>query len=73
MDDDLRRAVGHIYDWQYNNTGSFFNLLCKLIQKADPQNKAKINLAFPTLFMAMTMWHEAGDNGDDLFRRYGFM
>jgi len=73
MDDDLKRAVGHIYDWQYNNTGSFFNLLCTLIQKADPQNKEKISQSFPLLVMAMVMWDDAGDFGNELFRRYGFM
>ncbi len=39
---DLQDGVLAVYDWQYQDTGSFASLLCRLYQKADPGNKTRI-------------------------------
>jgi len=69
----IDEAVEQVYYWQYSNTGSFFNQLITLFQKADGNNIKKLNSAYPEIFLAIEMWKVAGDNGDDLFRDFGLM
>jgi hypothetical protein len=44
-----------------------------LFKKADPTNKRKLATAYPEMAKALQMWEEAGDYGNDLFRRYNLI
>lgn len=66
-------AVREVYFWQYSRTDCFNQLLLDLFQKADPSNRKRLDMAFPLLFEAWSQWSEAGDNGNDLFRKYGII
>lgn len=54
-----KEAAQHIYDWEYRNTSSFFNMLITLIAKADMRNKARLFRAFPYEVMAHNEWMES--------------
>ena len=65
--------IRHIYAWQHYDSNSFFNGLCKLYMKADSGNSRRLDIGFPGIEEAFSLWNSAGDNGDDLFRSHGLM
>ena len=67
---NYEQAVWEVYYWQYEPTGSFYNMLIDLYRKADGSNRYKISIAYPMIATAIDEWDESGDNGDDLFRKY---
>lgn len=68
--EELKSSVFQVYYWQYSNTGSFNNMLLDLMSKADFVNYAKLSSAYPELSLAFSMWKEAKDEGQELFRLY---
>lgn len=69
----LEDAILEVYYWQYSKTSSFYNQLCDLYMKADSNNKGKLTGAYPEICIALNMWMNAGDYGNDLFREHGIM
>lgn len=66
-------AVKEVYYWQYENNGSFYNMLLFLFQKADGYNQHKLGVAYPSLYLAYLDWCVAGEYGNELFKKHGLM
>ncbi len=67
-------AIKELYFYKVTNTcGSFNSALFALISKADANNLDKLFRIYPEFVMAVRLWNEAGDYGNDLFRKYGLM
>lgn len=66
-------AVRELYFWQYSNTGCFHNMLFSLMQKADTDNYAKLEIAFPEEAEAYYQWCKSDDYGNELFRQHGLI
>ena len=74
--DELELAIAKLYYWQYPNRETppnFSSDLYNLIKKADGTNRAKLCKVFPAEFVAMHLWENSGDYGNDLFRTFGLM
>lgn len=71
----LERAIADLYYWQYRpaERDSFYSTLLTLWGKADNANIRKLEVAFPDHARAIEMWHQSGNNGDDLFTQYGLL
>jgi len=70
MKDSYFEAVISLYHWQHTRSNCFSDLLFDLFKKADRSNKAKLAAAFPYHAAALDAWDNAGDGGNDLFRRH---
>ena len=72
-DQERYEAVKAIYYWQYSDDKTnFTSLLISMFQKADPTNLKRLRLGFEIYYQAFQQWKMANDNGNDLFRKYGF-
>jgi hypothetical protein len=70
----LEKAVKELYHWQYSDKTDWFTaILITLFNKADAKNKLLLSLSYPEIRIALDMWNCSGDNGNDLFRKYGLM
>ena len=71
----LEKAVKELYYWQYNKGEgtNFHSILFTLFQKADPQNRMKLEKGFPEEATALALWYTAGKHGDQLFIDHGLM
>lgn len=67
------KAVEQLFYWQCSRTNSFSDMLFDLFQKADADNRFRLSIAFPNHAAALDDWNEAGDYGNDLFRKHGFL
>ena len=54
-----QEAIREFYYWQFDNTGSFYNLLCTLFQKADSVNTVRLAVAFPEMADAYFQWYSS--------------
>ena len=67
---EIHRAVQELYYWQRRDDASNFTaLLYRLISKADIVNSARLELAFPSEFMAFTLWQDA-PNEEEFFKHW---
>lgn len=72
--EEYRNAVFQLFHWQYGHEPTnFHSLLYCLFRKADCNNRKRLNSAFLPEAVAMKDWDEAGDNGNDLFRKHGLL
>ncbi len=69
--DELKEAVFAVYVWQYKDGDNFSAILCGLIQKSDPVNKAKLKTCFPYHVEALRLWEASKDGGSEFFAEYG--
>lgn len=54
--EQIATGLRELYNWQYNNTGSFSNMLFTMFQKADPGNQRRLAYAFPEYWAAYNTW-----------------
>ena len=65
-------AIKEIFLWQYQSTGSFYNLLITLFRVADYENRVKLSRIWPNLAIALTLWEAAGASMEShLFKGLG--
>ena len=72
----IEAAVSRLYNWQYKrrlDTPNFSDLLFDLIRNADKDNRPKLEKAYPLEYMAMEMWKDSEEHGNELFKRFGLM
>ncbi len=65
--------VEKLYFWQHNRTECFSDHLFDLFKKADHVNVRRLASAFPGHYAALMAWEEAGNYGEDLFKKYGLV
>jgi len=66
----VKETVKELYYWQYKGWCSFKTRLFETIHCADPINKRKLSICFPSEFMAYMLWHSA-DSQKDFFKKWG--
>lgn len=57
-------AVNELYNWKHRDATNFTANLFHLISKADPQNKAKLTLAFPIEVKVFDDWQQSPNEKD---------
>ena len=59
---DLEQAIFDLYLWQTNPSADHFTvMLYRLLNKADPVNKERIGVGFPTELLAYELWYNSPD------------
>ena len=73
--DRLEYAIRELYYWQKGKGegSNFHSQLYNLFQKADPQNRMRLQAGFPEENTALSLWYMAGNYGDDLFKEYSYL
>ena len=64
------KAILEIYNWQYNYSNSFTNVIFNLFHKADGNNLYKLTKGFPEEAVAYKEWRDS-DSQDEFFAKYG--
>ena len=70
MENQAQKAAQALYDWQYCNSNSFFNMLFTLISKADPNNRSRLEDAFPFEVSAYLEWCNT-PTPEEFYEKYG--
>lgn len=64
MNREIAEGCREIFYWQYDNTNSFKNRLCTLMQIADHENFRRLKKVYPGLAEAFQMWMNAPSQGE---------